>query len=133
MPLTTSRKLVLKKLHDCFPDSGLANDALHSLEHYQGKDTDLVHLAALKLSGGQLWRLRECVRLANKKDGRDVVIEARYPQSVAHTQKVLPNLMRGIRPKNRSVSKIKNLKKQDDDRRRRDEEQWQLWLKSDRG
>lgn len=88
--LVISRQLVLKKLAMVFPDSIQAKEALDVLDRY-GKscsepNADLVHLAIIKLSGGELWRLRELVQKA-RKDFRDVVYLAQMPEQCAAIDK----------------------------------------------
>lgn len=126
MPLTPSRALVLKKLCDTFPDAGAAKNALHSLKHYQGSspaETYAVHLAILKLSGGELWRLREYVKIAKKGDPRDVIYPAQSPEQTAYTDKVLPLHVRRLKVRPLSLAKEAAMQ-------RRDQAQWSKWLES---
>src|SRR5687768_4472281 len=56
------------------------NEALQVLEQYASRDgpPHRVHLAALKMSGGDLAQLREWIAVANT-DYRDVLLAAEYP------------------------------------------------------
>jgi hypothetical protein len=79
-----SRQLVLKKLATAFPEPELAEQALRSLDRLRWAHDfppHYVHLAIIKLSEGELWRLRELVKRA-KKDPRDVIFPAEAPEQM---------------------------------------------------
>jgi len=80
MALSPSQ-LLLQRLHEAFPDTEDANAALVVLDRFIRYGGEELQLAALKASGGQLWKLRELVKVA-KKDFRDVFFEARSPEQV---------------------------------------------------
>ncbi len=107
MNLTPSRELVLKKLRDCFPDPAIAQEALASLDRYGVKDwhieKDRVHLAVLKQSQGQLWRLRDLLTQLKKQrlDYRDVLAGAEYPQQRNLPPKTPPGKMAAIHHQDR--------------------------------
>lgn len=125
---SSSRALVLKKLRDCFPDPGVASDALHSLECYQGPSpdfTDLVHLAIIKLSQGKLWVLRDYVRIAKRDDPRDVIYPAQSPEIMAHGKEARQLIRRGLKLTTKPLSAAKEAAM-----RRRDLAQWKIWLES---
>jgi hypothetical protein len=127
MPLPPSRELVLKKLHECFPDPVVATEAIESLDRYGDREwhiaKDLVHLAILKLSEGALSRLRDYVQVA-RKDFRDVLFEAQEPERFRRLVKVWPAVMRNLRSKPLSAAKEAAMRK-------RDQAQWERWVKSD--
>ena len=81
MPLTPTRELVLKKLHDCFPDPDAADAALAILDTYGTekwhREKDRVHLALLKVSAGKLDDLRRNVHGA-QTDYRDTLVAAEF-------------------------------------------------------
>ncbi len=79
------RQLVLRKLRACFPDEGLANNALNLLDQYgvelHEHERDRVQLAILKLSEGDLTKLHYFIQNA-KTDYRDVLAWAEYPEQM---------------------------------------------------
>ena len=79
--LKPTRSMVLEKLREIFPEERCA-DALAALDLYgsapDDQERDRVQLAALKLSAGDLDRLRDLVFTA-KGDPRDVIAPAEYP------------------------------------------------------
>jgi hypothetical protein len=77
MALADRENLVLR-LQQAFADPEVAKAALASLDGYKGHGGDGLKLAAIKASGGQLWKLRELLQVA-KKDFRDVYLEANSP------------------------------------------------------
>ena len=72
------RENLVLRLQQTFPDPEVAKSALASLDGYKGYGGDGLKLAAIKASGGQLWKLRELLQVA-KKDFRDVYLEANSP------------------------------------------------------
>jgi hypothetical protein len=78
-----SRELVLKKLHDCFPDAQLAISALAILDRYGTKEwhneRDRVQLAILMQARGDLALLGSLVEVADL-DFRDILLGAEYPE-----------------------------------------------------
>jgi hypothetical protein len=72
-----SRLLVLKKLRDCFPGDAEAAEALLLLDAYGDNDRDRVQLALLRLSGGDMRRLRTLLDDA-RRDYRDTLAAAEY-------------------------------------------------------
>jgi hypothetical protein len=126
MPPKLSRELVLKKLASIFPEPAIAKQALRSLDKYGKKEfqikPDLVHLAILKLSGGELWRLRELVRTA-QDDFRDVLYPAQSPEYF-QMQRANPIRYGGLKAKKKtSEAKIAAMEK-------RDHDQWTAWITS---
>src|SRR5262245_41264460 len=83
--MEASSDLVLKKLGDCFPVSNDAIEARAILETYGAeswhREKWRLSLAALKMSEGNLEKLREAVEFA-KKDYRDVLAAAEYPEEL---------------------------------------------------
>lgn len=79
-----SRELVLKKLGDRFPDPAKAEEALAILDRYGTEEweqeKDRVQLAVLKLSEGDIEKLRLHLRRA-KEDFRDALVPAESPES----------------------------------------------------
>ncbi|MGA2440706.1 MAG: hypothetical protein ABSH08_07095 [Tepidisphaeraceae bacterium] len=126
MTFVPSRELVLKKLESTFPDPVIAEQALRSLDRYNSNKSrrlrDYVHLAILKLSEGELWRLRELVREA-KHDPRDVLYPAEAPEYFKWLRSN-PLVYGGPRPKTLSKAKEAAMQK-------RDRDQWIAWLSSD--
>ena len=115
MLLEPSRDLVIKKLHDCFPDQGAASNALALLDEYgdEQKEPYRVQLAMIKLSGGRLDTLRDLVATA-RIDYRDVLAGAEYPEQ-----------MRSFASRfNTPEEEIKAIEQ-------RDLDQYQRWLQSD--
>jgi hypothetical protein len=114
MSLQPSRQLVLKKLHDYFPDEQSARDALSLLDTYGTEswhnERDRVHLAILKECQGSLDRVRALVELA-KKDYRDALVGAEYPEEFQAPLNTPPHEKNAIR--------------------RRDRQQYEAWLESD--
>jgi hypothetical protein len=113
MSLQPSRNLVLKKLRDCFPDPAAADEALAILETYGTerwhRERDRVHLALLKISEGDLEKLRLYTRGA-QTDYRDTLVPAEYPEQWQASSKTLPAEMAAIQ--------------------KRDREQYEAWLQS---
>jgi hypothetical protein len=113
MPLEPTRDLVLKKLRDCFPDSQVAAEALAILDGYGTqpwhRERERVHLAILKQCAGDLVRLRQLARLADR-DYRDALVGAEYPEQFSASSKTSPEEMAAIR--------------------RRDRAQYEAWLES---
>ena len=76
-----SRQSVLAKVEQVFPEEDPAN-VLAILDAYgtgpYERERERVQLAILKLSGGDVNKLRNLVDLA-KKDYRDVITAAEYP------------------------------------------------------
>src|SRR5579863_4369624 len=99
MLLTPSRDLVLRKLHDCFPDPRTAADALALLDIYGSqswhRERERVQLAVLKQCEGSLVRLRELVGLSGR-DYRDVLIGAVYPEEFVASSKTPDSEMAAI-------------------------------------
>jgi len=122
-----SRKLVLKKRAIVFPDPSVAKQALRSLARY-GKSSseplvDAVHLAIIKLSDGELWKLRELVRAA-RGDFRDVLYPAQAPERFKDLRdNPPPDWGKLPRPKALSAAKQTAMDK-------RDLKQWLDWLAS---
>jgi hypothetical protein len=54
--------------------------AVEALSAYDGRESERVHLAALKLAQGDLERLRHNVQVA-RTDYRDVLYWAEYPEA----------------------------------------------------
>jgi hypothetical protein len=110
------RKLVLKKLHDCFPEAQKAAIALTILDSYGVQswhvERDRVQLAMLMQSKGNLDRLRELAVLADK-DYRDVLAGAEYPEEF-------------LAPFNTPTAEMSAI-------RRRDRHRYETWLESDPG
>jgi hypothetical protein len=75
------RQSLRRKVREAFPDPEIAKAALASLDRYKGYGGEGLKLAAIKASGGELWKLRELLRAA-KKDFRDVFLEADEPEKV---------------------------------------------------
>ena len=73
----SSRALVLKKLRDCFPGDVEADEALLLLNTYNHSERERVQLALLRLSGGDLARLRRLLEEA-RSDYRDTLSAAEY-------------------------------------------------------
>jgi len=126
MPVAISHELVLKKLQDCFPDPAVAKEALKSLERYGDREwhmnQEIVRLAILKLSGGELWRLRDYVQVA-RADFRDVIFAAQCPEQSRLTKEAYPLLSRGLSSKQPSAAEEAAVRK-------RDQDQWETWLSS---
>jgi hypothetical protein len=80
MALSPSQ-LLLRKVQEAFPTPEDAKAALLVLERFTRYGGEGLQLAAVKASNGQLWKLRELVRVA-KKDFRDVFFEANSPEEV---------------------------------------------------
>jgi hypothetical protein len=74
-------QFLLQKLQEAFPDTDTAKAAMASLDRFSRYGGEGLQLAAIKASGGQLWKLRELLRVA-KKDFRDVFLEANSPEEV---------------------------------------------------
>lgn len=114
MSLEPSRDLVLKKLHDCFPDPHTEADALAALGVYGReswhRERDRVHLAILKQCEGNLERLRGLVHLADR-DYRDALVGAEFLGEIQASSKATQEELAAIR--------------------RRDREQYERWLRSD--
>jgi hypothetical protein len=113
MPLEPSRNLVLKKLRDCFPEPAKADEALAILDTY-GTETwhrekDRVHLALLKISQGDIDKLRLYTRGA-QSDYRDTLIPAEFQEESQASSKTPAAEMVAIR--------------------KRDREQYEEWLRS---
>ena len=79
-----TRALVLKKLHDTFPDALTADAALKILDAYGSepwhRERERIQLAALMLCERNLSRLQQMVDLASR-DFRDLLVAAEYPES----------------------------------------------------
>ena len=113
MTLEPSRNLVLKKLRDCFPDPAAADEALAILDTYGmeswHRERDRVHLALLKISEGDLEKLRRYTRGA-QSDYRDTLVPAEYPEQWRASSRTPPVEMAAIL--------------------KRDREQYEAWLRS---
>lgn len=85
MSLEPTRELVLRKLHECFPDPDAAAEALAALDTYGAepwqRERERVQLAVLKQPGGRLDALRRFLELA-KSDYRDALVGAEYPEQI---------------------------------------------------
>ena len=123
-----SRELVLKKLAIAFPDSAEAEQALNALDYYgQGPNEPCVngvHLAIIKLSEGNLWRLRDLVGKA-RRDFRDVLYPAQAPETFRHLIGHPPSLWNELRPKYKKLTPAKEAA-----RSKREQKQWNDWLTS---
>ena len=108
MPLEPSRNLVLKKLRDGFPDPAAADEAPAIPDTYGAGschgERDPVHLALLKISEGDLEKLRLYTRGA-LSDDRDTLIPAEYPEQYQASSKPLPP--KWPRSKNATASSAK--------------------------
>ena len=124
-----SRELVLSKLNAVFPDPKTAAEALAALDRFDGPSPEAVHLAIIKLSNGQLWKLRELVEKA-RKDFRDVLFPAQAPEqfrSLSSSRN--PAWSWGwLPPKKPSAKKAAALVKKDAAMQKRDQKQWLDWL-----
>jgi hypothetical protein len=113
MPGESSRNLVLKKLHHCFPDPSKAEEALAILDCYGTeswhRERDRVQLALLKISEGDIERLRLYTCDA-QSDYRDTLVPAEFPEEWQTSSKTPPAEMAVIR--------------------KRDREQYEAWLLS---
>ncbi len=103
-----SRPLVLRKLQACFPDESRANDVLKLLDQYgielHERERDRVQLAILKLSEGNLTKLRYYIQVA-KTDYRDVLAWAEYPEQIrtfASRFNSPPEVIRAIKERDRT-------------------------------
>jgi hypothetical protein len=104
MPRKPTRKLVLKKLTDCFPDSASATQALSVLDSYTGDSAEgqaRIQLAILKQCEGQLARVRQLLNLANT-DYRDLLVGAEYPEEFQASSKTPAGEMEAIRRNDRA-------------------------------
>jgi hypothetical protein len=128
MALVT-RKLVLAKLNSAFPDPGAAAEALAALDRFEGPVRDGVQLAIIKLSDGQLWKLRELVQQA-RKDFRDVLYPAQAPEQFRNlSPRFDPTQFRGRPPgKKPSGKEAAALAKKESAMQKRDQKQWLDWL-----
>jgi hypothetical protein len=100
-----SRELVLKKLHDCFPDPHQAEEAMAILDTYGTqkwhRERERVQLAILMRSNGQLERLKMVTKVASN-DYRDV-LRAEYLEEIqASSGKTPPQEMAAIRQRDRA-------------------------------
>jgi hypothetical protein len=126
-----SRRLVLKKLAQSFPDPATAAEALECLGTYRDNEVtmNLVHVAIIKLSEGMLWRLRELVREVRRTDVRNTAIlqaaiEPEQHKLYVERHKLVKaggdtRFMKKISPK--KIAAMKN----------RDHAQWVAWLSSE--
>ncbi len=99
-----SRELVLKKLHDCFPDPPQAEKALVILDTYGTqkwhRERERVQLAILMQSHRELQRLKAVTKCAST-DYRDV-LRAEYPEEIeTASRKTPPEEMSAIRKRDR--------------------------------
>ena len=105
MPLQPSRDLVLKKLHDCFPDAQAAADALAVLDGYGTqpwhRERERVQLAVLMQCGGDLTRLRQLAGLAGS-DYRDVLVGAERPDEFTASSETSSEGMAAIKKRDRA-------------------------------
>ncbi len=126
-----SRELVLAKLNGAFPDPDIAAQALAALDRLEGPVRDGVQLAIIKLSDGELWKLRELVQKA-RKDFRDVLYPAQAPEEFRTLNyRGDPTEFWGRRPtKKPSAKKAAALIKKEAAMRKRDQKQWLDWLRS---
>jgi hypothetical protein len=123
--LRIDRQLVLRKLAIAFPIAAEREQALKSLDRYGTSENEPskegVQLAVIKLSEGQLWRLRELVRQA-RHDFRDVLYVAQAPEKFRHLKENPPPLW-GEHPQRKPLSRQK-----EDAMAKRDIQQWLKWL-----
>ncbi|HZZ45235.1 MAG TPA: hypothetical protein VFE58_20020 [Tepidisphaeraceae bacterium] len=113
MDFTPSRELVLKKLHDCFPDAAIAREALAVLDTYGienwHREKERVQLALLKISAGNLDKLRLRTNGA-RLDYRDTLMPAEFHEQSQASSNTPPQEMEVLR--------------------RRDREEYEKWLES---
>lgn len=104
MPLQPSRELVLKKLHDCFPDAATAREALVVLDSYGTeswhRERERVQLALLRISEGDLDILRPNT-LGARSDYRDTLVPAKFDGESQSSSKTPPAEMAAIRKRDR--------------------------------
>jgi hypothetical protein len=81
-------------------------------------------LAIIKLSKGELWRLREWVQKA-REDFRDVIFAAQNPEEMRLRRDAMPFGLIARRPsKMKKIAEGKLIQA-----RRRDRQQWEDWLR----
>jgi len=104
MKIQLTRSLVLSKLRQAFPDERAASEALALLDSYRSQTSETgttrVQLAILKLSGGDLEQVRQYVETA-RRDFRDVLAWAEYPEAMERGPKVSPEERRAIEERDR--------------------------------
>jgi hypothetical protein len=104
MSVNTSRDIVLKKLSECFPNPAAASKALAILDTYGTeswhREVNRVHLALLKVSGGNLEDLRLHVRAA-QSDYRDTLVAAEFAQEWQAPPEASPTELAAIRKRDR--------------------------------
>jgi hypothetical protein len=124
-----SRELVLAKMNGAFPNPEIAALALAALDRFDGPSREGVQLAIIKLSDGQLWKLRELVQKA-RKDFRDVLYPAQAPEQFRNLDaRHDPTRFWGrLRSRKPSAKKAAALTKNEVAMQKRDQKQWIDWL-----
>jgi DNA repair photolyase len=80
-------EVLARKLESLFPNPSRRAEAVRILRQYGAelheREADRVRLAILKLAGKKLERIRKAVETA-KKDYRDILAYAEYPNQMVH-------------------------------------------------
>jgi hypothetical protein len=123
-----SRELVVAKVNAVFPDSRTAGEALAALDRFDGPSRETVQLAIIKLSDGQLWKVRDLVQKA-RKDFRDVLFPAQSPEQCRSLNSSRdPAWSWGSLPQKKPSKKAAALARKEAAMQKRDQKQWLEWL-----
>ena len=122
-------RIYCERLRIVFPEPESAEEALAALDRYDGPAPNNVKLAIVKLSAGELWRLRELVQTA-RRDHTNVTYPATMPEETQHRKQTSPSVRRwgALRPKPPSPNKAAATERKLAAMRERDRQQWLDWL-----